>query len=249
MRNLKGSFYRTDETSHEPSQCADWLEAFALDLQAKTAVQVARERQQDQPSVFEMMSAIVGGQKPKYSSVEEAVKDYQRQTGLSEYLKRAGNEDMSSLASQILTASEETEECAVDDEGDVRDMTDEEQEDNPVKKKLISEAEEGTPKILQQNPAMEQFLKNIIDSHHGITLPAVLNSLIETFHRDGIDFSIYSDEDLLGWINQKLIDKGAIRIDPPTNLGRGVGVQVDHTNQKDPNKDPFLLLVPDKSSM
>jgi hypothetical protein len=112
MRDYKGTFYRTDETSREPDHCSDWLDALALKMQvegisktasSKSAVEVARERQSNQPSIYEMMSAIVSGQKPKYSSVEEAVKDYQRRTGLEDYLKRAGDTNLSALANQIVT--------------------------------------------------------------------------------------------------------------------------------------------------
>ena len=71
---------------------------------SKNAVEVARNRQESTPSIYEMMSAIVSGSKPKFSSVEEAVQDYKRRTGLSEYQRRNTAE---LFAEQIIQASEE----------------------------------------------------------------------------------------------------------------------------------------------
>ena len=279
MRNYKGAFYRTDETSREPDdQCPDWIDLLATKMSiasSKTAVEVARDRQ-NQPSIYEMMSAIVSGQKPKYSSVEEAVKDYQRQTGLDEYLKRAGDSDLSAIASEIIAkASEddeddegedEEEEDEDDDEGDkddaidafrrnldygeARDMTEEELQANPGKKKLISEADDtDKPDLLVKNPAIEHFLNNIIETNIGIQMPAILHSLIETFSRDGVDHRIFSDRELLNWINGRLINKGVARNDVPSHIGRGVGTHVDYSGDKDSNKDPFTLLEPDKGHL
>ena len=335
MRNYKGSFYRTDESSKEPEhESSYWLRALASQFKdeeviktasSKTAVEVARERQ-SQPSIYEMMSAIVSGKKSKYSSVEEAVKDYQRRTGLEDYLKRGnGNNDLSVLAGLVTEAAHGVcddcgcsyEECECDkdkkseededdvrhelpdeyeekpygfkhiepvcedcgkrpcqcqynpndyeelwdeldnkkdDERDVRDMTHEEMMANPGKKKLISEAEDlevelnPKPEILQKNPTIEYFLNNLIDTNIGIQMPAILHSLLETFGRDGIDHNIFSDHDLLAWINNKLINKGITDHNMPSQLGRGVGTQIDYSGEKDPNKDPFILLEPNKGA-
>ncbi len=139
MRNYSGAFQRTGEISREPRKRSEWLEDFAEKLaiedQAKrgteeqpekeqvktgrapvTAVEVARQRQHDQPSIFEMMSAIVSGKQPKYSSVEEAVKDYQQRTGLTQYLQSKA-EDKTGLddaAQQIVEAGLMTEQ-GIDD--------------------------------------------------------------------------------------------------------------------------------------
>jgi hypothetical protein len=296
MRN-NPAFYRTDEISREPTKCPDWLDLlatkFAIDEErkgevAKTAVEVARERQQHQPSIYEMMSAIVSNQKPKYSSVEEAVKDYQRQTGLEAYLKREAGFNLGELASQIIAAAEyelsgEDEsdargvchkcgcthaECECDkddaedggffrrnldygcasDSDDSRDATEEELEAFPDKKKtLIAQGEK--PEILENNPAIEHFIINMIETNHGIQIPALLHSLMETFNRDGVNQDIFSDRSLLDWINNILIEKGVKGESTPSHLGRGVGTHVDYSGEKDSNRDPFTLLEPDKSSL
>lgn len=127
MRDIKGAFQRTGEISREASnKTSGWLEDFAEQMYLKeqttktasltkearavTAVEVARnQRTQAQPSIYEMMSAIVSGHKPKFSSVEEAVKDYQERTGLAQYLKAQENERMAAYAALVTAQAEEPE--------------------------------------------------------------------------------------------------------------------------------------------
>lgn len=118
MRNYNSPFQRTGEISREPRKSADWLEDFAerlaleektnqrIKIANKTAVEVSRERQHDQPSIYEMMSAIVSGTKPKYSSVEEAVKDYQERTGLAKWQEQKHNEKIADVAHFIVSNAE-----------------------------------------------------------------------------------------------------------------------------------------------
>ena len=102
------------------------------------------------------------------------------------------------------------------------------------------------PELVTKNPAIEHFIINIIDTNHGIQVPALIHSLVETFSRDGISQSVFSDRDLLDWINKQLINKQHLREEIPAQIGRGVGTQVDYSGEKDSNRDPFVLLVPDK---
>lgn len=97
-----------------------------------------------------------------------------------------------------------------------------------------------------KNPAVEHFIINIIDTNHGIQVPALLHSLVETFARDGISQSVFSDKHLLNWINQKLMNKQYMKEEISSQIGRGVGTQIDYSGEKDSNRDPFVLLVPDK---
>lgn len=102
------------------------------------------------------------------------------------------------------------------------------------------------PELVTKNPAIEHFIINIIDTNNGIQVPALLHSLVETFARDGISQSVFSDKDLLSWINKQLMNKQHLREEIPAQIGRGVGTQVDYSGEKDSNRDPFVLLVPDK---
>lgn len=110
----------------------------------------------------------------------------------------------------------------------------------------MEDGDSGLPQIVADNPAIEYFVNNIIDTNHGIQMPALLHSLVETFARDGITQDVFGDRELLSWINKKLTDKSPISNEVQTQIGRGVGTKVDYTGGKDSNKDPFVLLVPDK---
>jgi len=98
-----------------PSSCPAWLDSFARQLavkESKTAVEVARER--NQQSIYQQMSALISNPtgSSKFSSVDEIVEDYQNRTGLSEYLKKiqsAPKKDIKTIASQIIEASEKKE--------------------------------------------------------------------------------------------------------------------------------------------
>lgn len=312
MRNSKGSFYRTDEISREPRHRADWLEQFAEKMgvdevvtkkvipdpepkvktaASKSAVEVARERQQG-PSVFEMMSSIVSAQKPKYSSVEEAVQDYQRRAGLKPVDKLA------ELAKQVVQASEEEkdpqepkneERNTIISPETLRDLLEDAQvsvsesgqdEDNRFsafladiaakddnercsdtadvrwdskKKSLVAEsdsnnADDDVADLITQHPAIETFVKNLIDTNPGIQVPAVLYAITETFGRDGVDQHIFGDKVLSKWINKQLMDKNYLQDEAPSQLGRGVGISVDYAGPDDGNRNPFLGLTPNRGT-
>lgn len=72
-----------------------WLEEFAAKMDEKptTAVEVARQRNSESTSFLDRINAIMGGNNAHrtspYNSVEEAVKDYQKRTGLLDYQKLA----------------------------------------------------------------------------------------------------------------------------------------------------------------
>jgi hypothetical protein len=298
---LNGIFERTDEASKEPSNsCPNWLEKFAQQLAieeapvvktaSKTAVQV-RERAY-QPSIYEMMSSIISAQKPKYSSVEEAVLDYQKRTGLTDYLKLTATSNLKSVAQEILAeASDDIGMSATDCSCEDNDCSDSDDEDDdkkkdpivgegriiefevtldndvnevkwdPSRESLVAEsikpkvaieveldnsAVEDKPEILNRNPAIENFINNVLDTNYGIQVPALLHSIVETFGKDGISQQIFSDKDLLNFINKIIMSKQHINTETSAHLGRGVGTHIDYTGEKDSNKDPFTLLTPNK---
>ncbi len=86
----------------------------------------------------------------------------------------------------------------------------------------------------------------MIDTSHGIQIPALLQSLIETFGRDGVTQDVFSDKKLLNWINRHMIAKQRPRDAIPAQIGRGVGTRIEYPGFRDPNRDPFTLLVPNK---
>ena len=89
--------YEYERSDRLPS----WLSNFADKLAAspeRTAVQVARERN----DLTDKINSLVSGRAciSPYSSVEDAVKDYQKRTGLLEYHKRT-------MAAEIIAVAEE----------------------------------------------------------------------------------------------------------------------------------------------
>lgn len=50
----------------------------------------------------------------------------------------------------------------------------------------------------------------------------------------------------MDWINRQLISKHKDKEDTPSQIGKGVGTQIDYSGEVDSNKDPFTLLVPNK---
>jgi hypothetical protein len=76
-----------------------WLERFADELgKQKTAVEVARERED---SIADQMHQILHGKRSRYSSVEEAVADYQKRTGLLAFQKKMEDVKMKAFAAEI----------------------------------------------------------------------------------------------------------------------------------------------------
>lgn len=213
------SFQRTDETSVERSSCPDWLENFAKNLSTKTAVEVNKDTKT--PSIYEMMSSIVNKQKPKFSSVEEAVKSYQERAGLSEYIKRTANKNIEDLAKNIIEAS-------------IEESTN-----------LIPENEDSAdaPAIIKDIPELENYIINSIETNHGIQIPALLHSIIEVFGRNGIDQQIFTDIKLLKWLNKIIINtQHKHQQFIPCHIGRDVGIKIDYTGKSDSNTNPFTLL-------
>ncbi len=81
---------RTNVFEYDTSDRVSWLDRFADRVAKKdktpvTAVEAGRLR--NKANLMDQIQSIVGG-KTRYSSVENAVRDYQERTGLSEYLRR-----------------------------------------------------------------------------------------------------------------------------------------------------------------
>ncbi len=126
-------FYRTNEnyidrgtlSGTQSAGNSNWLNDLAESLLLKesianskqamesaletNAVEVSRKRQQS-PSVYEMMSSIVYPHKPKFSSVEEVVQDYQNRTGLAEHIKQKEAHAMKAIAQKIMGDSNDAKE-------------------------------------------------------------------------------------------------------------------------------------------
>ena len=96
----------------------DWMREFAAkseqyvqseDKVAVTVVDRGRERQQ---SIYHQMFSVMNGKAPLYHTVDEAVSDYQKKTGLTEHLRRTQAETVKSAALYVLASG------AYDDDSD-----------------------------------------------------------------------------------------------------------------------------------
>lgn len=196
MRNTKGAFDRTGEISCEPNQRVGWLEDLAETLaiqestervktasRQSTAVEVARERYNaPQPSIYEMMSSIISAKKPKFSSVDEAVKHYQESTGLAQYLKAQKTDDMSALASVIVQADDD--ENPVLGKGKVSDILDSlfkifEKTNLPYIDVIVHASENGLESWISHPNSDE----SLFSDHYGYDYDA-LNSLHDELEKE-----------------------------------------------------------------
>lgn len=86
----------TDDYEIDHGDCPAWLKDFAKEMAGKTAVEVIREQQS---SFIDQISGIVNN-KSKFSTVEDAVADYQERTGLAAYLNKiqAGTDNLDKVA-------------------------------------------------------------------------------------------------------------------------------------------------------
>jgi hypothetical protein len=250
----KSSFSRAEEYDYVPPRnngLPAWLEQFAAD-QAKaehqkeaapqTAVDVARQRNNSQSTIYEQMSAIMSGTAPKYSSVEDAIRDYQKQTGLEDHMKQAVDNKVLGAAQQIVAAGEEAPcpkaSSASGSGGDSNESV------------LVldkGEDEDEEPDLVVKIPGIGNFVRNMIETNHGIQVPAVQHAVMEAFQRDGVGERDTDDPKFCRWINKIIGDKA-----PPgsgdtySDLGRGVGTQHEYWDLRDSNRDPFVLLTPNK---
>lgn len=99
---------RDEDTREAPeSHRSDWFSEFAARLAKEAATPAARPTGKPEPSLYDQISQILGAQpkKTKYSSVEDAVSDMRRRTGLTELLaKQAQDASESGDTPELFTA-------------------------------------------------------------------------------------------------------------------------------------------------
>lgn len=196
------------------SNCPLWLEVFAVEMakKEKTAVEVAKDR-----SIYDQMNAIMGNQpsNPKFSSVDEIVSDIRDRVGLNDYLKKVKSRSVQDAAKHVLAAAE--------------------------KKNLKSDNFE-IPELIQRVPAIDSFIKNMIETSYGIQLPAIQLAISSTFSREGVRQQDADDPELARYINKLLMDRNSCGDQGDySNLGKGVGV---HREYDSVNQNPFFSLMP-----
>jgi hypothetical protein len=202
-----------DTPSVSDSNVPDWMKEFASKAEqmvtteekrqkeAVTVVDHSRERQQ---SVYHQMHAIMNGKKPLYSSVEEAVTDYQKKTGINDYLEKIQSESqMKSAAAQIIAKADADSE----------------------KKTLKLES----PMVFQSHPQVKGFIKNILDSNSSAPIPAIIHMIAENFEVDGVSEEQLDDSALSQYISHEL----SLREKPDNTDYSTMGKQDSSKNQED----------------
>ena len=197
--------------------CPDWLSRFANEYaqkEGKNAVEVMRERDQ-QSSLFDRMNAIMNGSPTSpYSSVEEAVADYQKRTGLADFQKLA-------LAQEIIDAGEEglAEKKTLEFEQKPEILEKYPSLDIYINNVIETQRGIKLPAILYgilETFGRQGIRETDLDSAE---LVRYINGLIRSKHR-----SYYDPAE--------------------NSIGRGVGTETEIFELNDANRDPFLGLMP-----
>lgn len=163
--------------------------------EAVTVVDHVRERQQ---SMYEQMYSIMNGKKPLYSSVEEAVSDYQKKTGLIDHLQKIqADQNLTAIAQQILSVDEE---------------------------KKNSEK----PKVLESFPVVENYIDNVIRSNPHLSVPAIIHMLAENFENDGVDTVMLNDPELARYISSKISEHLTPNTDNYSAIGTGLDISYEN---------------------
>ncbi len=227
---MRGGFKITQcAEQHEPStrssdsNVPSWMaglaakaeEILAAEKQRKEAVTVVDHSRERQMSIHDQMYAIMNGKKPLYSSVEEAVSDYQKKTGLSDHLERIQSESsIKSAAAKILAASAD------------------EPEDSEKKNS------EDRALVLDSHPNVSAYIDDVVKKNPRLSIPAILHMIAEDFSIDGVGSRELDDPNLARYINKALIEKAPRNREEYVPLGR------DTDNSGFQEEDAFGLLRP-----
>lgn len=111
---IKKQGYRTmpiversrDDIEQSPA-LPSWMKDFAKNLE-KTSVQPYRDE-----SIFDQISSVMNGTKPKYSNVEDAVRDMQERSGLSAYKNKVEAQGKTQKKAQHAQPTEQTQQADV----------------------------------------------------------------------------------------------------------------------------------------
>src|SRR5690242_2958920 len=179
------------EEVKESTSVPNWMSEFASqakhiveksDKQQKEAVTVVDRSRNNTPTIYEQMYAIMNGKKPLYSSVEEAVADYQKKTGLTDHLNNIQAESsVKAAARKILEASE----------------------DFPSEKKNSEEIE---PIVFEKAPHLKKAIEKCVTENPGLSIPAILHIIAERMGSDVVSSSDLDDPNLSRYINKLLIN-------------------------------------------
>jgi hypothetical protein len=226
-RGRKGVFSRDNSEDSNVSQ-PDWFKEYSSNLQ-KLSVQPAHKDR----AFFDQITDILGN-KSRYATVEEAVKDLQDRTGLAKYLQmcEAEQAEVTKVAQDINDThvkepkTEEELEVTLDPDSD----------------------EMKYPKLLQDHPEIKKFIENFVKSRNGfVHVPAVVESIRIIFRNDNFTSDELEDKHLRKFINEVIIKEKALHEGDNAGIDIDLG-KLDHSTdtQVEENNDAFSILMPAK---
>jgi hypothetical protein len=211
-----------DYEFERPDNLSSWLSNFAKSIAKKpTAVDSARER--NAQSVNQMVNSILGN-KPVYSSVEDAVNDMRERTGLDAYLKQIK---------------------ADKDADNVKIASDEIASDEIASDEMTSNLPEPLAKYDSVAQDIDNFVNNTIKNSHGIgsTVPQLQYDILANFGRAGVDSKDVMNDQVVKYLSDCILEaqKNIAPKSPEPNLGKGIG-----RAEEDNNNDAWSGLMPQK---
>jgi len=242
-RNTGPSVYEMMSAIISPTKAKfSSVEEIVVDYQKRTGLSAHLERTAQES--LKMVAAKVAEAGESYEDSDDVTRVEDDGSLISE-----SDSEKKSLNSEDSEDSEDSDSFGLKElvESLKFNMSNEEEEEGSSKKNEDDEDDEDSlPELIQRIPGIEGYIDNIIDTNGSIQIPAILHGIVESFKRDSVDQSDVSDQHMQRWISNKLISK---HIDQnqgsdSSQLGRGVGTQVDYSGSTDHNDDPFLGLEP-----
>lgn len=184
-RNGKGVFSRQSEND---VSAPDWFSDFSSNLQ-KMSVQPAHRDK----ALFDQISEILGN-KSRYATVEEAVQDLQKRTGLAQYLQMCEAEKVEVHKNAADHAVMKEDPSTPVDEEELIVMLDPDTD------------EVQYPVLLKEHPHIERFITNFVTSRRGyIHVPAVIEAVRSVFKNENFTSDELEDKHLRKFINELII--------------------------------------------
>jgi len=233
MRGLKITPVSSETGGYEAEQegtVAPWLKQFAK-AQNDTIVQQARRRNQAAGYLDHVKNILVN--RPRYATVEDAVNDFRKRTGLDSYLEEIKQSEAKSKPIQKKSVASRMNTLAK----------------MGLKKKVKQAAEPSAlPKSLakytEAAPDIERFVRNRVDTLHGLGLsvPQLQQGILDMFGiRNGVqDGDVYNDE-VGKWLSDQIEGAQNLANKPTTSPELGSA-----TNKEDfqEDSDAFAGLMP-----
>jgi hypothetical protein len=192
----------------------NWIYKLEQSLK-KDAVQPKRIDQ----SLFEQISTIMNGSKSKYPSVQAAVDDMKKRSGLTAYLEK---EELNKISQDKTVKKASTD------------------ENKAIDKRI--------PIVIQKCPKVKGTISNYIEGSHGnLPIPAIIDKIRSIHSNDISEASDWDDENLIRYVSKVNLQEKSKHHnadDMYSELGRKD--DVSNADLDASNTDAFNALMPAK---